>query len=220
VELMHSNRFRFGQSIYVLALAPMVLFSTSPSIAQPFRLVEAGGPTVTIVIAEKSSENAQLAAKEFQKYIEKISGAKLPIASDAEATAGPLVLIGGSKLTDRITEIKIPSGRTKNLREEGFIIFCRSNRLVLAGNDQEPYYGTRYAVAEMLHRLGVRWFMPGKFGEVVLHQSTLEISPMSIRQQPDFAMRNFWEHARGNMGDELLEWKIRHKMNPRMQDWF
>src|SRR5207237_4832526 len=114
---MHSNRFRFRRSISFLALALLVLLAVSRSNAEQFRLVEAGRPAATIVIAEKSSENAQIAAKEFQKYIEKISGARLPIASDAEATAGPLVLIGASKLTDRITEIKIPSGRTKNLRE-------------------------------------------------------------------------------------------------------
>ncbi len=203
-----------------LLLVFFSLLAPPATATELFRLVENGQAQTSIVLAEQPSENARAAANEFQKYIEKMSGARLPICTDTQPASGSLVLIGPTKLTDEIPGLQVPRGRTPNLREEGFVIFCRSNRLVLAGNDQEPYYGTRYAVAEMLHRFGVRWFMPGPFGEVVPRRPTLVVERINERQQPDFPMRNFWEHSRGRMGDELLEWKIHHKLNPRMQDWF
>ena len=94
--------------------------------------------------------------------------------------AGTLILVGRSSLTDRIPGLEIPTGKTKNLREEGFVIQTDTDRLVLAGNDIEPYYGTRYAVAEFLHRLGVRWFMPGEIGEVVPKMATVSVGPMRV----------------------------------------
>src|ERR1041385_3291711 len=204
----------------VLAANALTLGFCWSCAAESFVLARDGQPSASIAIAQQASENARVGAGELQSYLEKISGAKLSIISDSQSPTGALILVGRSKFTDQISGLHIPSGRTKNLREEGFVIFCRSNRLVLAGNDEEPYYGTRYAVVELLHRLGVRWFMPGKFGEVVPSKATLEVEPTSLRQQPDFPMRNFWEHSRDKMGDELFEWKIHHKLNPRMQDWF
>jgi hypothetical protein len=116
--------------------------------------------------------------------------------------------------------MQVPSGLTAELAEEGFVIYCRGDRLVLAGNDAGPYYGTRYAVAELLHRLGVRWFLPGEFGEVVPHAQTLAVAEMKICEKPSFRMRNYWEYYENKMGEEASEWKIHHKMNPRMQEWF
>lgn len=183
-------------------------------------LVDAGRAAATIVTAEAPSENARLAALELQEYLQKISGAKLPIVSDAGEPRGTLVLVGPSKLTERIADLRIPSGRTRNLREEGFVIRTLKDRLVLAGNDTEPYLGTRYAVAELLHRLGVRWFLPGEIGEVVPKMQRIAVGETDVLQRPDFPMRNFWEHARDNMAAECAQWKIHNKMNPRCHEFF
>ena len=57
-------------------------------------LVRDGRPAATIVTAESPGENARVAALELQEYLEKISGAKLPVATDAAAPEGTLVLVG------------------------------------------------------------------------------------------------------------------------------
>ncbi|GMU21064.1 MAG: hypothetical protein AMXMBFR13_11580 [Phycisphaerae bacterium] len=181
-------------------------------------LVRDGQATATIVIAEQPSENARLGAAELQKYIEKITGAKLPVRTDAEPSAGTLILVGRSRLTDQMPNLDIPAGRTKDLREEGLLIQTAKDRLVLAGNDIEPYYGTRYAVAEFLHRLGVRWFLPGEFGEVIPKMASIAVGPTRVLQRPDFPLRTWWEHARDNMEAECREWKIHNKMNDRATD--
>jgi hypothetical protein len=205
----------------VAALSALFLAGSVAQAAGGLVLVKDGQPTAAIVIAAKPSENAQVAAEEFQRCIEKMSGARLPIVSDKQAAGpGALVLIGRSRLTDGMRGLKIPSGVTKNLREEGFAIYCRGNRLVLAGNDAEPYYGTRYAVSDVLNRLGMRWFLPGDYGEVAPKAATIEVPEMSVVERPSFPMRNFWTHSEGTMDAERDLWKVRNKMNPRIQQWF
>ena len=150
-------------------------------------VVKEGKPTATIVIAKAaldakpykpavggSAEPAQkirLAAEDLQRYIEKMTGAKLPIVADDAPTNGPLILVGASKKTDGID---IPTGLTSERKEEAYLISTRGDSLVLAGNDMGPYNGTYFAVAEFLNRQGVRWFMPSEFGEVVPKLVTIE----------------------------------------------
>ena len=204
----------------ILALAALAGLAVSGMSAKDFVLVKDGRSAAAIVTAAAPSENARAAALELQHYVRKISGTELPIASDASPPSGPLILVGPSRLTEQMAELKIPSGLTPQLREEGFVLSARADRLVLAGNDAGPYYGTRYAVVELLHRLGVRWFMPGDFGEVVPWARTLSLPQIEVRQRPDFPMRNYWQHHRGRMEEEDTEWKIHNKMNPQMQKWF
>ena len=191
-------------------------------------LVEDGRPAATIVVSaaaaaelakpadaepadeSESPNNAAVAAREFQHYVEKITGARLPIVADDAAPNGPRVLVGASRLTDSIAGLEIPSGVTKDLAEEGFVIWCKGETLVLAGNDDGPYYGTRYAVCDLLERFGVRWIMPGEFGEVIPKQATLAVPEMSVLERPDFAVRKVTDDD---------EWAIHNKLNARIYYW-
>ena len=135
-------------------------------------IVQDGQPRATIVVAKDTAgpamQKIKTAAEELQAYIQKISAARLPIVDDAQNPAGPLVLVGRSRLSDRLG-LAIPGGVTAARREEGFVIACKGDRLLLAGNNDGPYHGTEYAVYDFLRSLGVRWFMPGEFGEIVPH---------------------------------------------------
>ena len=208
----------------VTALATMVAGSVEAAVT----LVEDGKPVAVIVVsasaaaeltiavntetpgARQPRSNAAVAAREFQYYVDKITGARLPIVSDGDAPDGPRVLIGPSRVTADIDGLEIPSGLTGDLREEGFVISCRARTLVLAGNDEGPYYGTRYAVCDMLERLGVRWIMPGEFGEVLPRQSTLVVPDMSVVEHPNFVIRDVTDD---------VEWAIHNKLNARICGW-
>jgi len=176
-------------------------------------LVEDGAPVSTIVVSDDASDKTLTAARELQHYIEKISGAKLPIVTDEQNTTGTLIMVGKSRLADKM-DVDIPSGLTNARRDEGFVIVCKSDRLLLAGNDEGPYHGTEYAVYDFLERLSVRWYMPGEFGDIAPEQSTIRFSEMEIRETPDFVMRNWWLHTTEEMGELERRWKIRNKMNP------
>jgi hypothetical protein len=185
-------------------------------------LVRDGKPQATIVVAKAAlkpgkddlaAQKIAAAARDLQEYVRKMSGAELPLAGDDASPAGACILVGRSAQSDSM-QAGIPSGLTPARREEGFIILARGDRLLLAGNDAGPYHGTEYAVAEMLERLGVRWFMPGEFGEVVPARPTIEVADITVRQAPDFIQRNWWLHTTPEMAAQEARWKIHNKMNP------
>lgn len=208
---------RFICGFFLLALA-----AAGVQAAGKLTLVKDGKPVGAIIIAEKASENAVFAANELQQYVRKISGAELPIYLDSQKIMhhGPLVLVGRSQYTDALG-VTIPDGVTPGLREEGYLIRTIGDRLVLAGNDTYPYYGTRYAVFDFLGRLGVRWFLPGDFGEVVPTMTTIAVGELNVVERPDFPMRSFWTHNKTEeMGKERELWMIRNRLNPRSPYWF
>jgi hypothetical protein len=185
-------------------------------------LSEDGSPRATIVVAQAALEPAKddaasqkisAAARDLQEYLHKISGATVALTGDGSTPVGTLILVGKSRLTDAM-KIDIPSGLTPARKEEGFIIQSKNGNLILAGNDAGPYHGTEYAVYDFLNRLGVRWFMPGEFGEVVPQQKTITVGEYSIRETPDFIQRNWWLHSAPEMAEQERRWKLRNKMNP------
>jgi len=202
----------------VMSVFTMVWISGAVSSAAEFSVVKDGKPAASIVLPEKENLKAKAAAAELQTYIEKISGAKLPLVESGSLPTGNLILVGRSSLVDKLG-IKVPDELTNERREEGFIIHCRKDRLVLAGNDQGPYRGTEYAVYEFLNRLGVRWFMPGEYGEIVPKSSSISFSETDISEKPDFVLRNWWcigVNKQESVVEEEKLWKLRNKMNPDM----
>lgn len=63
----------------------------------------------------------------------------------------------------------------------------------------ESEYGTSYAIYELLHRLGCRWFMPAELGEVVPAMPTLAVPQMDEKLAPATEQRGMW-HG----GEEFL----------------
>jgi hypothetical protein len=208
---------------YSLAAATLTLAAGSlAQRAEAITLARNGTPTATIVVAQaalnpdkddKNGQKISVAAHDLQDYIRKISGATLPLVGDDQNPTGAVVLVGKSKLT-AAQKLDIPSGLTPERREEGFLIDAHGNRLILAGNDEGPYHGTEYATYHFLENLGVRWFMPGDYGEVVPHQTTIDVADMAVRQKPSFIMRNWWAHMLVEQQPLERRWKIRNGMNP------
>ena len=204
--------------------------SESPTSTDAVLLVENGQPRAVIIVpavaapavatidlnqanARTLAEKVAWAARDLQHYLEKISGAKLPIiADDQPIPPGPRILVGRSQLTGPY-DATIPSGLTRFRTDEGYAILTADNTLVLAGNDEGPYHGTEYAVAFFLHRLGVRWYMPGDFGEVIPPQPTIAVANLHEVSRPDFRMRAWYTHW---FADDLRpigdRWKIHNGM--------
>ena len=151
---------------------------------------DAAGAVSTIGLeqanARKLSDKVAWAARDLQEYLEKMSGAKLPVVGDnGSIPAGVRILVGRSALTAKYDQ-GICSGLTNLRKEEGYAIITDGETLVLAGNDEGPYHGSEYAVSFFGHRLGVRWYMPGDFGEVVPARPTITVGPIDEVSRPDF----------------------------------
>jgi len=212
-------------------LSVLVMLLSCTLVSADIKIVEKSVPKATIVITkdaiglptepteqtfwypQPAPNKIAAAAKDLQTYIEKMTGTKLPIIGDDEKVSGNLILVGRSKYTKKFDN-KIPSGLTPTRDEEGFIILTEGNTVLLAGNDEPYYHGTEYAVASFLHRLGVRWYMPGEYGEFVPKKDTITVGNLNIFSKPDFKMRNWWGPLASDLRIQEYRWKIRNMMNP------
>lgn len=215
------------RSRLVVFAASVALGASLPaSPASAFPLTTDGKPAAAIVVAKEvlsaqpkeddPTAKVLAAAGNLRDYVQKISGARLPIVGDDAAPQGPLVLVGRSRLTDAMKpeHLDLPDGLTPDRKEEGYLIACSGDRLVLAGNDRGPYHGTEYAVYALLRRLGVRWLMPGEYGEYVPHFATIDVPDLSVRSKPDFIQRGWWAHMKEPLLKQERLWKLRNGMNP------
>src|SRR5260370_41180810 len=195
---LRNSMMRYNMRNLILLAGAVVFLNAGPAPAG-VTLVRIGKPNAVIVVSKAAltaspdlkpdkihdvpavASKVAAAARDLQVYVEKITGAKLPIIGDDKEPAGNVIMVGRSALS-KAFDAKIPAGLTPARAEEGFIIMCQGNRLLLAGNDEEIYRGTQYAVAELLHRFGVRWFMPTESVRVVPKEPTTELPDMAIHQ--------------------------------------
>ncbi|MDE0866789.1 MAG: DUF4838 domain-containing protein [Rubripirellula sp.] len=120
------NRFTY---FYTLAIAAVMLsFTGSLVFADPLTLIEDGQARAEIIIAVDPPRSTHLAARELQTYVEKISGAKLPITTEPTGQAIP-IYVGKSSFTEKL-------GVTEDGLEHGaYRIVSGEDWLVLIGQD-------------------------------------------------------------------------------------
>jgi hypothetical protein len=105
-----------------------------------------------IVIPSNAAEVEKYAAAELQEFLYQITGARLPIVSDAEKTSSYEILVGKSQRF-QVLETGIDF---EQLGREGFTIRTHGRSLMIAGNSGR---GTLYGVYAFLENyLGCRWF--------------------------------------------------------------
>ena len=116
----------------------------------PVCIISEGRTDYSIVIPEKASGAEKTAADELQKYLEKISGVRLPVVTDEAEPDDSEILVGK-------TNRDVYSGTDfAELGDEGFILRADGSRLVICGGgDRGTVYGT-YAFLE--EQLGCRWY--------------------------------------------------------------
>jgi len=199
-----------------------------------FRLVRNGAPAATIVVDATAGKLVRFAAAELQTHVERISGAKLPLATTADTVAGPRILLGRSAETERLG-IAIPSGFTPALAEEGYVLQVVGDALVAAGNDDGPalqedpkdpysfptvYKGTLFAVYDLLERLGCRWYYPGDFGTCLPEARDLAVPALDVRAKPSFPVRGFWyglpasRRNNAQLTADMDLWMLRNRFLP------
>ncbi len=97
------------------------------------QLVVDSRPRATILLAEKPTASAQLAAYELQHYIQKISGAKLPIVREPARVEDNRILVGHSKAAKQL------GCRNEDFAEQEYTIRTFPEVLLLAGYDRQYF---------------------------------------------------------------------------------
>ncbi|MFA7160101.1 MAG: hypothetical protein WC299_12425, partial [Kiritimatiellia bacterium] len=179
-----------------------------------FAITANGKPKCRIVTGEKPPETVAFAAKELQAFIRKMSGAELPIDSKPDPKMPSIRL--GPAAREIISEAAF-----NQVKRDGYIITVTNGDLCIAGIDDSgpqtdidellknnithsvPRWsfnrGTLYGVYRLLEELGMRWFLPGEFGERAPDVKSLSFNG-EIRENPHFISRTvgYWSLGLGS----------------------
>ena len=119
---------RVQQTIGWVTTFAAVFLTAYPAAGETF-LVCDGMATAEIIIADEAPPTVRLAARDLQMYVEKMSGARLPIVASPSKDVPVRVYVGKSPGTERL---KISSD---DLRHGAYRIVSGDNWLVLIGRD-------------------------------------------------------------------------------------
>ncbi|MCS6953550.1 MAG: DUF4838 domain-containing protein [Bryobacterales bacterium] len=159
-------------------LAAMLAAPAAPQ--GPLTLVQDGRSPYAIVLSLDASPSERRGAEELQRFLEEISGARLPIVGEEERRRGPAIFVGAGRALER-RGLRLPLER---LGPEGFVLKTAGRDVVIAGGRLR---GTMYGVYEFLEKLGCRWFT----AEVsrIPKLRTVRIPPLDEMQIPAFEYR-------------------------------
>ncbi len=212
----------FGHGPLRLALSLLAAHLLATTAAAAVVLVDNGQPKAAIVVdAEvlgdgkwpgKSSHwndvtpdglkiRVRESALDLALYLEKMSGAKIPVVSQrADVPAGSVPIFVGAA-TKGVFD---PLPQTPN--RQSLRIVADARGVALYG---ETDLATSYAVYTLLHRFGCRWFMPSDQGEFVPVKKTITLDEGTINESPHTDYRGIWyadtHYSRRNrLGGRLL----------------
>jgi hypothetical protein len=169
-------------------------------LAANLRLVENGKSDYSIVIAADASQSERHGAEELQKFLEQMSGARLPITTHTQRR---MVLVGNSPALENLN-LRIPFA---DLGPEGFVLKTSGHHLVIAGGRLR---GSMYGVYTFLENLGCRWFTPEL--SRIPKTRTITVGPLDEKQTPAFEYREpFFSEALDR------DWAARNKTNGSYQ---
>lgn len=166
--------------------------------SNPLVIVHSGQSTAVILIDPSASETERAAAADLQNTIEKMSGAKVRILADASqiqkalASSQPLLIVGQLALSlDPTLQGLLERTQKPNpvLRSDTIALRRSANRIYLAGNNTDAH---AYAVTELLHRWGCRWYLPTQIGECIPDLQELSIGDLEYAYASPFEVRRYW----------------------------
>lgn len=169
--------------IYAFILVSVSMLDACSS-RHSFYIVKNKQAASEIVIDSNASQAEKYAAGLLQKYVQRISGVKLPINKDIK-TENSNAIVVGKKCVSYIAENK--SALLDKIGKEGFVIRTQGHKLLLFGGGD---WGTVYSAYTLLEKLGCRWFMPGPLGEVIPHNNSVKIDDINDTEKPSFKYRH------------------------------
>ncbi len=121
------------------AFSSIFTFCLIGTVSASVELVRDAKATAEIVIAKNATIGVKLAADDFQKHIELISGVKLMLVNAPSPDMKNQVYVGTSEFTDKL------GFKLGNFNNSGFAIVAKDNYVILAGVDkmrgESPFRG-------------------------------------------------------------------------------
>ncbi|MEW6359374.1 MAG: DUF4838 domain-containing protein [Planctomycetota bacterium] len=198
----------------------IVIFAFLPVSARAqddLALVENGATAYVIYHAPDAPASVKLAAEELQRAAKLSTGVEIPIRNEP---AERMICLGDN-----------PSARdagltATDLPDDAFLIATKGANLYILGKDtaDPPKWkgwtsqGTLFGAYEFLERVvGVRWLLPGEWGEEIPKHAKLTAPQISLKEVPDFALRLLTDvqdkrPPQDKQPSEAQRWLLRHKI--------
>ncbi|NQT54271.1 DUF4838 domain-containing protein [bacterium] len=163
-------------------VAWLLLSMGTATAAAQVALVERGKAAATVIRPDKAAGDEELAAKELVAYVQKMTGARLPVVAEGKAAKGRKIFIGA---TEAARKAGVDASK---LDRDGFILRVLNGDLYIAGYDPTA---TCLGVHFFLQRYGgIRWYMPLELGEHVPTRQSLAVpADLNDVQEPDWKSR-------------------------------
>ena len=191
----HRRRWPTWLAISVLGL------SVAPGALAAVTLAAKGESQYRIIVPAEAIPAERYAAEELQRYLEKMSGAKLPIVTDAEPPTAHEILLGNNT---HLAQLR-PTLDFTQLGPDGFVLRVEGNRVVIGGGRPRGTLNGVYTLLE--EKLGVRWFTPEL--ETVPKLDRVELPNLNATTIPALENRDvFWSEVMHN-----ADFAARHRVN-------
>ncbi len=167
----------------------------------PLILADEGKTDWVIVVPEMREPVMDFAAGELKKYLGRATGAEFNIVNSQPKDGSAFIL-----------EIKTPS-----LKNDGFTSNGNGQRITITANNSRSL---TFAVYDFLEKaVGIRFFMPFDFAEVVPLKPMLRIPPFADRSE---AVMNYrCMHYCSNTSHEKLlvvaDWNVKNRFNVELE---
>ena len=147
-------------------------------------------------IAEIRRQLQRDSARDLAHYLGKMAGAEFEIVEALPAGDRRVPIYIGGRAAAVFGAVGISKAKTF-----GFRVVADAKRGI--GLYGETEHGTSYAIYELLHRLGCRWYMPTELGEVVPQRPGLVVPVMDEKRAPATESRG--------MSQGGSDWKRRNR---------
>ncbi len=163
-------------------------------------LIRNGKSEIRIFVSARADRVETYAAFELQKYLQEISGCKLPVTHVDDPDA-KMIYVG----FDGVPESVLSDLNSSEFGKEEYIIRTTGEDILIAGGKPR---GTLYGVVGFLSdHLGCRWYTR----EVVKvpQKKTIVIHGIEERQKPAFEYREAWYKEAYD-----TQWAVHNRLNP------
>lgn len=175
-------------------------FAQDSSVGQGgFPVAKDGAAQTRIFIAPEANEELTATANVLSATLERISGAAVPISTEAWNGGGILLA-----LREALPEAESAVNEVlKALPLESYAINVTPQRAMIVGNSPKSLQDGTYA---LLEQLGCRWLIPSERWTVIPKQATLHLPAQETVSTPDYFYRSIWyAYGIGNMGEPIAD---------------
>lgn len=178
-----------------------------------FDLIRDGAGKAEIRIPSTATEAESFAAGELQTYLERISGARLPITRGDDAPEGAAIILGNHPANAAL----LAELGQKTSDYDCFALAGDGDTLNIAAPNSS---GVLYGAWEFLQQLGVEWLLPGLKGVYVPKLATIHIADQRQWHRPGTEFRsstNYFDAGMpwmlGQSGPKLMVEEMEHGYN-------